>query len=338
MPLDQLRQAAGELVVSGIRSSSQQTYSYGQNLYCAFCQVYGLRAMPATEDILMMFVTYMFLCKGLKYDTIHVYLYSVRSMHIEHGYYSPLDNRTRLDRVLRAVKLQQGDSKKRKLAFTLELLIKVKCFHDTQDHDKLVLWSAMTTAHFGFLRCAEFTVANPLLFDVRVNLCVADVAITNGEYMNIVLKRSKTDPFKKGITVTIGCTGQDVCAVCTMKSLLIWHYERKSDPSTPLFLMADHLPLTRSRFISHIRWCLARVGVDPSQYSGHSMRIGGATTAAAAGFSDWEIKLMGRWRSQVYQTYIRAPPSLLAGFASRMVKTTYFTNMFTYHRPYDFKI
>lgn len=172
LPLQQLKQAAGQLIVDGLRSSSQRTYSHGQKLFLTFCGVYGLQALPATEDTLMLFVTYMFTSRHLKHDTIHVYLYSVRSMHIEQSYDNPLNDCPRLNRVFRAVKLQQGDSTRRKLGFTLELLTRVYQQNPPKDHDSLVLWSAMTMAHFGLLRCAEFTVNSSLGFDAEIHVCV----------------------------------------------------------------------------------------------------------------------------------------------------------------------
>ena len=40
---------------------------------------------------------------------------------------------------------------------------------------------------------------------------------------------------------------------------------------------------------------LAWVGIDRSKYSGHSFRIGAATTAAQAGIGGATIKAMGKW-------------------------------------------
>ena len=44
------------------------------------------------------------------------------------------------------------------------------------------------------------------------------------------------------------------------------------------------------------------------RYKGrHSFRIGAATFAAENGYSDAQIRLMGRWQSDVYRKYIRCP-------------------------------
>ena len=46
-------------------------------------------------------------------------------------------------------------------------------------------------------------------------------------------------------------------------------------------------------------------GRDASLYGAHSLRIGGATAALAAGVAPSLIRLMGRWSSDVYEIYTR---------------------------------
>ena len=76
------------------------------------------------------------------------------------------------------------------------------------------------------------------------------------------------------------------------------------------------------------------VGYQSENYSGHSFRSGSATSAAAAGMSDWEIKLLGRWSSSAYQRYIRSPVPLLASFSKRIIQTATFQSVFNYRNPY----
>ena len=68
-----------------------------------------------------------------------------------------------------------------------------------------------------------------------------------------------------------------------------------------------------------MREVLQKVGIDCSKYSGHSFRIGAATTAAAVGIQDSLIKTMGRWESVAYQLYVRTPRDQLTAVAGTLV-------------------
>ena len=59
--------------------------------------------------------------------------------------------------------------------------------------------------------------------------------------------------------------------------------------SGPLFIFSDGHPLTRSGSISQLRGVLSDAGIDNTHYTGHSFRIGAASTAAAKGIEDSKI-------------------------------------------------
>ena len=63
------------------------------------------------------------------------------------------------------------------------------------------------------------------------------------------------------------------------------------------------------------------MGLDPQFYSGHSFRIGSATSATIAGLNDYEIKLLGRWSSDCYKRYIRSPLSFFLNVAPQIART-----------------
>ena len=50
---------------------------------------------------------------------------------------------------------------------------------------------------------------------------------------------------------------------------------------------------------------MASIGLDARRYGAHSLRIGGASAALAAGVPPATIRLMGRWSSDVYEIYCR---------------------------------
>lgn len=123
-------------------------------------------------------------------------------------------------------------------------------------------------------------------------------------HLTLTLPASKTDPFRKGVTVYIAAApGQPSCPVTAMQNLF-QQYQRP--PNAPLFEIAPDCPLTRAIFVSSIRGALSRAGYDCSLFAGHSFRRGGASAAAQAGYSDYEIQLLGRWRSDAYKLYIES--------------------------------
>ena len=121
--------------------------------------------------------------------------------------------------------------------------------------------------------------------------------------IKIFLKVSKCDQFGKGVEIFIGRTNSTICPVAAILSYMV----ARGPSAGPFFQFADGSPLTKARFIGEVRSALALAGLDPSSYSGHSFRIGAATSATQAGLEDSTIKALGRWSSTAFLTYLRTP-------------------------------
>ena len=67
---------------------------------------------------------------------------------------------------------------------------------------------------------------------------------------------------------------------------------------------------------------MTSIGLEASQYAGHSFRIGAATTAAEKGIEDLLIKAMGRWKSQAYLTYLKTASDTLVKVSSSLSHNT----------------
>ena len=146
-------------------------------------------------------------------------------------------------------------------------------------------------------------------------------SLVNPTYITVAIKASKTDPFRKGVTVHIGATKSQLCPVAAVLAYMV----QRGPQAGPFFLFEDSHRLTRDRLVAEVRRALERAGVDPSHYSGHSFRIGAATTAAACGLQDSLIKTLGRWESAAYTVYIRTTsPAVFSGIG----ETGYSTGRF----------
>ena len=63
-------------------------------------------------------------------------------------------------------------------------------------------------------------------FDASVHLTRQDIAIDDPcqpQVIRVHIKQSKTDPFRKGISLFIGKTGTGLCPVAAMLGYLLWH-------------------------------------------------------------------------------------------------------------------
>ena len=107
----------------------------------------------------------------------------------------------------------------------------------------------------------------------------------------------------------------DLCPLAAISSYL---YVRGEAPG-PLFLFRDGRPLSRQILASKVQHILHSAGYSGT-YSGHSFRIGAATTAAACGVTDHLIKTLGRWSSDAYQVYIRTPISSIVQVTNQLLR------------------
>ena len=189
--------------------------------------------------------------------------------------------------------------------------------NSTDDPDLIMMWAACCLAFFGFLRAGELTVPSDSAFDPSVHLLWGDLAVDapgNPTVLSVRLKASKTDPFRKGITLYIGRVSSDLCPVSAVLAYLL--SRGKSDG--PLFRFKDGRPLTRQRFVAAVRDALRKAGVDAESYAGHSFRIRAATTAVARGLEDSTVQTLGRWKNLAYLEYIHIPRHQLASYSARL--------------------
>ena len=122
-------------------------------------------------------------------------------------------------------------------------------------------------------------------------LSMSDVSIDsrrNPQVLIVFLRRSKTDQFGAGSYIYLGQTGTTLCPVAAVLAYL------SIPPSTPgpLFIFCDGMPLSRTQLISHLRDALSQVGANFTNFSGHSFRIGAASTqqqllSAIHSFKNW---------------------------------------------------
>ena len=152
----------------------------------------------------------------------------------------------------------------------------------------MMLWGACCLCFFSFLRSGEVVSPTESNYDPDTTLCYNDIRIddrSKPSFMQVVIKASKTDPFRQGVSLYIETTNSQLCPVAAVIGFMARFMVERGSASGPLFTWSNGRYLTRDRFVLEVRKALSAVGIkaEPEDYVGHSFRIGAATTAAERG-------------------------------------------------------
>jgi len=121
-------------------------------------------------------------------------------------------------------------------------------------------------AFFVFLRVSEFTIPKADSYDSTCHLSFKDIAIDsrdNPQLLQVVIKQSKTVPFRKRVSIYLDTTDSVICPVRTMLSYLA----RRGGQTGPLFISQNGYGITWRMFSSELDSLLAKLKLDQKQYS-----------------------------------------------------------------------
>ena len=91
------------------------------------------------------------------------------------------------------------------------------------------------------MRSGELTIPTASAYDEGAHLSFDDVAVDcvhDPHILRVHLKASKTDPFRVGVNVPVGRTGNPLCPVTVL------HYNYGGKSSGPFFRFENGSPLT----------------------------------------------------------------------------------------------
>ena len=255
-------------------------------------------SFPFSVASMALFIAYLSE-RGYKYNSIRTYCSAVSFFHKIQVQSDPSGSYL-VVKTLEGVRKMQPASEVR-LPITLELLCRLVGTLPRlglSHYDSLLFKAMFTTAFFGLLRVGEIaytssTQSHTLQFEnvltsgppVRYTLILKSFKFSQGGEARIRLQRNST-------------------GACPVQHLGNYLAVRSLQPG-PLFCLPDNTPVTRTRFTGVLSKVIKSLGLDTQIYKSHSFRIGGATYAAQLGFSDAEIRQLGRWRSNAFKKYIR---------------------------------
>jgi len=266
--------------------------------FAVFCKSNNLKSMPSDVKSLTIYLTFLFK-KKQKFSTIKRKLISISQVHKIKGYYIDVKNPLIIENLL-GIKRQLGADQKGKKPLSIDHLRQIieKIDEEKISELKKIRDKAIILLGFaGGFRRSELT-----------NLDVEDVEFVD-EGLKIILKKSKTDPFGKGLTKAIPFF--ENVKFCPVKNLKLW-LEKSCINKGKIFCRLTKSnniffkKITDQSIAKLIKHYLNRIGVQNKNFSAHSLRSGFATATAEAGADERSIMNMTGHKSvQMVRRYIK---------------------------------
>ena len=204
---------------------------------------------------------------------------------------------------------------------------------DVERLNRLNKKAALSTAFCGLLRAAEMSLQPNETWHPELHLSRADVKFYNNEngelYAVLMMRPCKNGKYLRGKSVPIVFSGGGT--MIDPVSALWDLYAGDPVPEavehvTPLFRVRSRGvtgSLTVDQVRIEVKTLMSNLGLDPARFGAHSLRIGGATAAAAAGVPPSVIRVMGRWNSEIFEIYTRLTQQAAAQMTSVIGSTAF---------------
>ena len=158
--LDLLHAQSTYLLTQSIATSTTRNYNYAMQSFQTFCNYYDLNPRPPSEQTLILYGTHV--ASYSSHSNVKLHMAAIKHFTITAGHYLDFKNFHRLYLLLKGIKRAHGKRyslpKRQPITPSLLHLIKQNLFNSSRAYeDKLMLWAALTTAFFGFLRVSEYT-------------------------------------------------------------------------------------------------------------------------------------------------------------------------------------
>ena len=281
--------------------------------------------LPVSEDTVISFLLWMISERGAKAATLNNYLAGIRQLHLARGCEAPVLRSNIVNQLIKGKSnMETADKRMASYTTTVErkpitpdilLLLKARLAEsDLAVTDKRMLWAVATSLFFGAFRGSELLARNESVFDPAFTLLSEDVKViregtgSQDEAVQFMLKHPKEEKIGKAVLVEVYQSRADICPVRAFKK---WRNAARPPPiSQPAFCWASGVPLTGQKFTEVLRDRLkGYITGGDKWYSTHSFRIGAASMLGSLGYSDADVKALGRWNSRSFERYIRLPRS-----------------------------
>jgi len=263
-----------------------------------FCSQNGFKALPSEPKIVSLYLTYLS-TKEVKMSTLKRRLASIGVIHKLKGYYLDTKHPSIIENIM-GIKRRKGSKQKGKKPLLINNLKQIINVIDEKKIDEIKKLRDRSIILIGF--------SGGFRRNEIVSLDYDDLDFVN-EGLKITLKRSKTDQFGEGLVK--GLPHFENSQYCPVISLRKWIKISKINSGALFRRFTKGSKLSENRLSDQtvallIKKYLNLAGIDSTNFSGHSLRSGFATSAAESGVEERSIMAMtGHKSTEMVRRYIK---------------------------------
>ena len=277
-------------------------------------------SIPFSLADTLTFIGWLKLKRKVRSKTIKVYMAGIRMAHLCQGFNKVDLGGDLVSHVLTG--LEQEDrlrdkqvGKRDRMPVTLNIMkslrINLRKMQWPLSRKRLV-WAVAALAFSGSFRVHELLSHTKTRFDPTSTLLMQDISTSVREeggrktkVLKVFLKSPKEAKGKEGVVVDLFETESYLCPVLAMKKYLA-SLNFSASTASPVFRTSQGQGYTGVTFNADLKVVLMSViDWNKSKLTSHSFRAGLATELAGLGYSDQDIMVLGRWRSDAYLHYVK---------------------------------
>ena len=263
--------------------------------------------LPLPPTCIPLFISYLSFRK-LAFSTIKSYLSAISYVHKLRGFQDPTKSFL-IEKLSTALSRQQPSDIRLPITRPiLHELLRSLSFANSSAFQRSLFSAMFLVAFYGLFRIGEL--ASKSTRFARSVVQYSNLTFSFGEDHNgqpqgakITISEYKHNASRKPFDILLA---RDFSSPFCPVIALFQYCKVRGDRPGPLFCHADQTSISVHQFNVALQNCLSYCGLDTSRYKSHSFRIGGACHAAEQGYSDAQIRALGRWKSDAFKVYLRS--------------------------------
>ena len=302
--IDQIDCVYYNKVAQAYAQSTTQNFISQWSKYIEFCATHRLVLYPPSTMNVARFLT-IYSDKVGSYATVANMLSSIKTFYRLSGYQLNTESPI-IDLLMKSCKRTMSVSAKPKSPIEVGHILLIQNLIDFSDPCQYTFFLALIIQFFACLRVSNLVPTSVNHVASKCHLKRSQVSVLQNAII-LTLHWSKTLQNSQDLfTIPIaGAPG----SILDPFALYVNYVKQFPVPShCPVFSYIQQGNLcvfTRSMYTKYLKSYLARIGVNPHNYSSHSVRRGSASFMNQCQVPIGLIKLHGTWRSSAYQKYIQ---------------------------------